>query len=170
MRRFLQVILVFAAIAFMSACGGGSSRRSDQQNGNTGGSGSGDSGGSGTPVPASNSPFWTQWGANPQHSGAVAVAGQGAVHQLADIVYDRFVPAEQLESGGDLLAHYQSPILDGNDVYFMVKSGTYTACSSPTNWVNGEACGPNAWQTMVWNEARDTWVKRFPRSSVDVRQ
>src|SRR5437868_1972789 len=158
MRRFLQVILVFAAIAFMSACGGGSSRRSDQQNGNTGGSGSGDSGGSGPPLPASNSPFWTQWGANPQHSGAVAVAGQGAVHQLADIVYDPFVSAEQRESGGDLLAHYQSPILDGQDVYFTVKSGSYPACSTAGNWRNGEACGPNAWQSMVWNEARDTWV------------
>jgi len=157
MRRFLQSCLVVIAVAAMSACGGGGSHSRDQNNGNSGGS-SGDGTPTGNPLPASNAPFWTQWGANPQHSGAVAIAGQGTAHQLADIVYDRFVPAEQRESGEDLLAHYQSPILDGNDVYFTVKTGSYTACSTPGNWRSGEACGPNAWQTMVWNEARDTWV------------
>ena len=30
-----------------------------------------------TPVP-SDAPFWAQWGANPQHAGMVAVAGQNA--------------------------------------------------------------------------------------------
>src|SRR3954470_7832109 len=154
MKRFLRSCVIVFAVAAMNACGGGSSD-SNQSNGNNG---SGDTGSGGAPLPASNAPFWTQWGANPQHSGAVAVAGQGAVHQLADIVYDQFVAAEQRESGEDLLAHYQSPILDGQDVYFTVKTGTYTACSTPGNWRNGEACGPNAWQTMIWNEARDTWV------------
>src|SRR5437868_12312193 len=138
MKRFLEIFLVFVAVATMSACGGGGGGHSDQQNGNTGGPSSGDGGGSGTPVPASDAPFWTQWGANPQHSGAVAVAGQSAVHQLADIVYDQFVSAEQRESGGDLLAHYQSPLLDGQDVYFTVKSGSYPACSTAGNWRNGE--------------------------------
>src|SRR4051812_36082429 len=154
MKRFLRSCVIVFAVAAMNACGGGSSD-SNQSNGNNGG---GDAGSGGSPLPASNAPFWTQWGANPQHSGAVAMAGQGAVHQLADIVYDQFVAAEQRESGEDLLAHYQSPILDGQDVYFTVKTGSDTACSSPGNWRNGEACGPNAWQTMIWNEARDTWV------------
>ena len=155
MKHFLQICLIVILIAFLNACGGGSSD-SNQSNGNN--NGGGDGGPSGPPLPASNAPFWTQWGANPQHSGAVPVAGQGAIHQLADIVYDPFVLAERRESGGGLIAHYPSPILDGNDVYFTVKTGTYTACSSPTNWTNGETCGPNAWHTMVWNEARDTWV------------
>src|SRR5438270_8360469 len=153
MKRFLPTCLLVLSIVAMNACGGGH-HKSNSNDGNSGG----DTGSSGPPLPASNSPFWTQWGANPQHSGAVAVVGQGAVQQLADIVYDPFVSAEQRESGGDLLAHYPSPILDGNDVYFTVKTGSYTACSSPGNWRNGEACGPNAWQSMVWNEARDTWV------------
>jgi len=103
MKRFLQSCVIVLAVAAMTACGGGGSD-SDQSNGNKG---SGDTGSSGPPLPASNAPFWTQWGANPHHSGAVAVAGQGAVHQLADIVYDQFVAAEQRESGEDLLAHYQ---------------------------------------------------------------
>lgn len=151
MKRSLQICLIAIGVVAMNACGGGSSD-SNQSGGNSGG------GPSAPPLPASNAPFWTQWGANPQHSGAVPVAGQSAARQLADIVYDPFVPNEQRESGGNLLAHYQSPILDGDDVYITVKSGTYTTCSQPANWVNGEACGPNAWQTMVWNEARFTWA------------
>src|SRR3954453_19271517 len=118
MHRFLQLCVIAILLAAMGACGGG---HSSQSNGNNNGGGDDGGGGStGPPLPASNTPFWTQWGANPQHSGAVAIAGQGAIHQLADIVYDQFVPAEQRESGGELLAHYQSPILDGQDVYFTV--------------------------------------------------
>src|SRR5689334_14923196 len=131
----------------MVACGGGSS-----------------SGGGSNPPPtqqppaASNTPFWAQWGANPQHSGVVAVSGQSATRQLADIVYDPFVSKEQAESGEDLLAHYPAPIVDGNDVYILVKTGTYTSCNPVESWRNGAACGPNAWNSMTWNVARYTWV------------
>jgi hypothetical protein len=121
----------------------------------------GPSGGNPPPVtfPApSNTPFWAQWGADSQHSGLVGVSGQASARQLADIVYDSFVPQAQLESGGDLLSHYQAPLIDGNDVYIMVKSGAYTACNPHGNWVNGAPCGPNAWNSMVWNEARYTWI------------
>jgi hypothetical protein len=88
----------------------------------------------------------------------VNAAGQSAAHQLADIVYDPFVPQAQTESGGDLLAHYPASLIDGNDVYMMVKSGSYTACSTPGAWRNGADCGPNAWQSMIWNAARFTWI------------
>jgi BACON domain-containing protein len=110
--------------------------------------------------PPANAPFWAQWGANSQHSGMVSVAGQNAAMQLADIVYDPFVAQEQAESadGGDLTVHYQAPITDGNDVYFMTKTGTYTSCQTPGAWVNGSACGPNTWSTQVWNVARYTWI------------
>jgi hypothetical protein len=110
------------------------------------------------PPAASNTPFWAQWGANPQHSGLVSVAGQSAGHQLADIVYDPFVAKEQVESGEDLLAHYPAPIVDGNDVYILVKTGNYTSCNPAGAWTNGAACGPNAWNTMLWNVARYTWI------------
>jgi Viral BACON domain len=95
-------------------------------------------------TPPANSPFWAQWGANPQHTGMVGGVGQNATSQLADIVYDPFVSQEQSASGGELLAHYPAPITDGNDVYFMIKSGTYT--------------GANSWSTQIWNEARYTWI------------
>src|SRR6202050_96326 len=47
-----------------------------------------------------NAPFCAQWGADPQHAGMVSVAAQGAVNQLANIVYDPFVAQEQAENGG----------------------------------------------------------------------
>ena len=113
------------------------------------------------PAP-SNAALWAQWGANPQHAGMVNVAGQSLTHQLADIVYDPFVPQEQAESlpvfgAADLVAHFQATITDGNDVYMMMKTGQYTPCTPSGDWQNGTACGPNAWQSMVWNEARFTW-------------
>jgi hypothetical protein len=145
-------VLLISAVLCLAACGGGGS----------------DNNGGGTPPPppppatpppaASTAPFWTQWGANPQHSGAVGVAGQNAARQLADITYDPFVPSAQTESGGALLTHYQAPIVNGNDVYMLVKTGNYTSCSPAGAWRNGAACGPNAWNSMVWNEARFTWI------------
>jgi len=93
------------------------------------------------PSPA-NVPFWAQWGANPQHSGMVSVAGQNPEEQLAVIIYDPFVSQEQSASGGDLAVHYQAPITDGNDVYMMTKSGTYNSSD---------------WSTQQWNEVRYTW-------------
>ncbi len=116
-----------------------------------------------TPVP-SNTPFWAQWGANPQHAGMVAVAGQNAVHKLADIVYEPFVNQEKAENAAifgeaELTAHYQAPIVDGNDVYSMVKTGTYNSCSPVGAWfTSNAACGPNTWNTMIWNEARFSWI------------
>jgi hypothetical protein len=112
--------------------------------------------------PPSNTPFWAQWGANSQHNGMVSAQGQNVATQLADIVYDKFAPqeaAENLPSAGEavLVVHYQAPIIDGNDVYMMTKSGTYHSCSPLGDWINGAPCGPNTWNTMIWNETRFTW-------------
>jgi hypothetical protein len=101
------------------------------------------------PPPASNTPFWAQWGFSPQHDGDVPVAAQALNTQLADIVYDPFVTKEQAEFGGDLVAHYPSPLIDGSDFYIEMKTGTYTSCNPPENWVNGDACGPNTWNRMT---------------------
>jgi hypothetical protein len=108
----------------------------------------------------SNLPFWSQWGADQQHAGMVNVVGQGAVNQLANIVYDPFVAQEQAEniSEGDLTVHYQAPITDGNDVYMITKTGTYKSCSPAGAWANGSACGPNVWSSEQWNEMRFSWL------------
>jgi hypothetical protein len=115
----------------------------------------------GDPAP-SNSPTWAQIGANPQHTGNVAVVGQALANQLADIVYEPFVAKEKAEAEplfGEpvLLAHFQAPIVDGSDVYMMTKSGLYTSCNPAGSWLSGAACGPNTWITEIWDEVRFTW-------------
>jgi hypothetical protein len=39
----------------------------------------------------------------------------------------------------------------------VMKSGTYISCNPAGAWRQGQACGPNAWSSMVWNEARFSW-------------
>jgi hypothetical protein len=130
----------------------------------TGCGGGGPSGGmiSSPPPAASNSPFYPQWGATPQHSGAIAIAAQQLTSKLADIVYDPFVTQQQNESDGELLAHYQATLTDGNDFYMESKSGTYPSCNPPGNWTTGALCGPNAWNQLVWNVTRYTWENGQP--------
>jgi hypothetical protein len=132
MNRKLSILLAAFLCAMTAACGGG---------GNMMGGGGG--GGGTTPPAPSNTPFWAQWGANPLHEGMVNVAGQSETAQLAKIVYDPFVTQEQAANGGELVVHYQATLTDGNDVYMMSKSGTYS--------------GPSSWNTMTWNELRYTW-------------
>jgi hypothetical protein len=135
---------VVALIVLLAACGG-SSRTPPSP-----------------PPPASNSPFWAQWGSTAQHSGSVSVAAQGLNKQLADIIYDPFVAQEQAEFSGDLLAHYQATLTDGNDFYMESKSGQYPSCNPVGDWVNGTACGPNAWDKLTWNVTRYTWESGKP--------
>jgi hypothetical protein len=84
---------------------------------------------------------WPQWGQNPQHQGFVGVAGQAISSQLANVIYDPLVPAEQAFTGGELLAHYQVPILDGQDVFMEFKTGDYS----------------NPFNSQVWHEKRLHW-------------
>jgi len=117
--------------------------------------------GAGCPPP-SQSPFWGQWGSNSQHTGMVSVAGQSLTNKHADIVYDPFVTQEKAENAtlfGEavLTVHEQAPITDGNDVYMVMKMGSYTSCNPAGDWTNGTACGPNAWNTMEWCESRFSW-------------
>ncbi|MEA2691973.1 MAG: hypothetical protein QOJ16_1360, partial [Acidobacteriota bacterium] len=94
---------------------------------------------------AASAQEWPQWGQNPQHTGAVSTIGQPARHLLQDIVYDPFVQQEQADplSAPDLLAHFQAPLLDGDNVYMEFKSGTYTSLDH--------------WETQTWNEKRLHW-------------
>src|SRR5215471_21092379 len=85
---------------------------------------------------------WPQWAQNPQHTGFLNVAGQNPNRILADVVYDANVPDEQAQTGGDLLAHYQTPLVDGNDVYMMSKAGSVTLGS---------------FASQTWHENKFTW-------------
>ncbi len=78
---------------------------------------------------------WPQWAQNPQHTGFLDVAGQNLNQNLVNIVYDPLVPAEMAANGGDLLVHYQTPLVDANDVFMESKSGTYsTSTYSTERW------------------------------------
>jgi hypothetical protein len=91
-----------------------------------------------------------------------SVAAQSLNNKLSDIIYDPLVPQEQNEEGGDLVVHYQATLTDGNDFYMEQKSGTYPSCSPAEDWVNGTACGPNAWNQLIWNVTRYTWEDGKP--------
>ena len=74
---------------------------------------------------------WPQWGHDSSHSGSINVVGQSPNRVLADIIYDPFVEQEKASGEivfgeADLFVHYQTPLVDGNDVFMEFKSGTYT--------------------------------------------
>jgi len=92
------------------------------------------------PAAAAGPTDWPQWGQNPQHQGFVDVAGQSLNNVLADLTYDPNVPAEQAASGGDLLAHYQAPLLHQGDMFMEFKSGPFT--------------DPDHWSSQTWSERR----------------
>jgi hypothetical protein len=108
------------------------------------------------PPPSNES--WSQWGANPQHTGFIQVNGQPVQRKLAGFRYDPFVRQETKDFGGlGLPAHFQVPLIEGNDVYMEFKTGKWIPCHPPLAWEFGKHCGPNAWETEIWNEKRLVW-------------
>jgi hypothetical protein len=99
---------------------------------------------------------WPQWGQNPQHSGFIATVGQSPNSKLANITYDPFVAQEQGENGGELLAHYQAPLTDGQDVFMEFIGGKYISCS-PLGSYTPFPCGNDNWFNQVWSEKRLHW-------------
>ena len=103
---------------------------------------------------------WQQWGQNQQHNGFVQTQGQNATSILADMVYDPFTAAEERDTGGELLVHYQVPMLDGQDVFMEFKTGRFIECNPPGsgNPPPGETdCGISAWDSQTWNQRRLHW-------------
>jgi outer membrane protein assembly factor BamB len=102
-------------------------------------------------VSVAHAQSWPQWALNAQHTGQVSVAGQPLNRILASIVYDPLVPAEMAANQGDLLAHYQVPLIDGINVYMEFKSGKYNKNNYST-----ETWGENGFQ---WQNERlvQTW-------------
>jgi hypothetical protein len=99
---------------------------------------------------------WPQWALNPQHTGATPITGQTLHTNAANVVYDPLVPQEMAATGGDLLAHYQAPLVDGNNVYMMNKSGTYSATDNSTqNWGETKYTWTNGALAAQWQFASD---------------
>lgn len=111
---------------------------------------------------------WPQWGRTPEHGASADVAAQPLGAILADFVYDPFVPQATREAGGNLVAHYPVPLLDGPDVYMSSKTGRYVSCDPPGSR-KPFPCGPDAWDQQIWNMQKLRWtdgalrpVWRFP--------
>lgn len=104
---------------------------------------------------------WPQWAQNAQHTGMISVNGQLPSHQLARIIYDPFVAQEQAEQGGELVVHYQAPLVQGNNVYMEFKTGQWIPCNPSGSWYGNidNLCGPNAWNQEIWNEKNLVWNK-----------
>ncbi len=110
-------------------------------------------------------PWWGQWGRGPTHNGNVSVAGQTGSNIQAQIVYDPFVSKEQAGpyAQDGLLVHYQTPLVDGNDVFMECKTGQYsnikdwtvqTWCENKFTWINGQL-------TLQWTHINDWKPVRF---------
>lgn len=110
--------------------------------------------------PSSTCESWQQWGNSASHDNTSCATGQKLETEQADLVYDPFIPDELADAQGDLLVHYQTPLLDGDDVYMMTKAGAYTPCShksgstDPDCFQNSELYRLN---TQVWRERRLHW-------------
>jgi len=94
------------------------------------------------PVATSAQVWWSQWALNPQHTGQVSVAGQPMNSIQASIVYDPLVTDEMSANSGELLAHYQVPLIDSSNVYMEFKSGTYNK---------------NRYANEIWGESAFQW-------------
>jgi len=95
-----------------------------------------------TTANSQSTPFWPQWALDQQHSGQVNVEGQSLDQILAAVTYDALVADEEGQNGGNLLAHFQVPLIDGNDVYMESKDGSYTI---------------NTYSTERWHQNKFTW-------------
>jgi hypothetical protein len=101
---------------------------------------------------------WPQWAQNPQHTGFLTVAGQNLNRNLVNIVYDPLVPDERAANGGDLLVHYQTPLVDGNDVFMESKSGTYSSSTYSTQrWHQNRFQWQSGQLVKIWTFDTD-WV------------
>jgi len=87
-------------------------------------------------------PSWPQWALNPQHTGFLNVVGQNLDQILADVIFDQVAPQEIAASDGDLLVHYQVPLVDGDDVFMESKTGNYNT---------------EHYDTQRWHQNRFQW-------------
>ena len=93
----------------------------------------------------SKPPDWSQWALNSQHTlFDGGVVGQPLNQNAVMLQYDFNIAAEKADpiAAGDLLVHYQVPLVDGNDVYVESKDGTYSN---------------NTYSTQKWHQNKYTW-------------
>lgn len=98
---------------------------------------------------------WTQWSQGASHAGEVCVAGQAPAKILASVQVDPFANAETVLAGGDILVHYQVPLVVDDDVYTLHKLGDYSLpCQQPAD---GSYVPCHFWDTQIWTEEHWRW-------------
>ncbi len=105
------------------------------------------------PIPIAD---WPQWAHTSLHNGSTQALGQSPKTKLAHITYDPFASKEKAEEAGNLLAHFQVPLVDGDSIFLEYKTGKYVSCSPPSSG-KPYPCGPDDWNTEIWNERAFTW-------------
>jgi outer membrane protein assembly factor BamB len=112
--------------------------------------------------PADTCADWHQWGNGAGHGGASCATAQPLARVIADIVVDPFIAQEESDAGGDLLTHYQVPLVDGDHVFVMEKRGIYTACAAVADPMTTNKCyqylDGTRFDSQIWTEARYDWV------------
>ena len=111
---------------------------------------------------------WPQWGLNPEHTLNINVPGQPLNQNAVSLVYDFNVTAEKADpyaGPGNLLVHYQVPLIDGDDVYVESKDGTYSNTTFSTQrWHENKYTWQNGTFVKMWTGDTD-WLA--PGSSSD---
>jgi hypothetical protein len=96
---------------------------------------------------------WQQWGGDPSHTGAACARGASLKHVSASVVYDSLVPQEMADEGGELIVHYQVPLVVGDDVYMEQKGGAYTPCQPNPDPSQPPICAMYRWNSQIWAES-----------------
>src|SRR5215471_8360841 len=112
------------------------------------------------PVNAPADCNWAQWGHDAAHGGTGCAPGQNLNRVLGQVTIDPFVDLEMIDTGGDLLARYQVPLLVNDDVYIEIKSGAYVPCPRDADGnvlPDAPLCGNDARDTLIHNERRLHW-------------
>jgi hypothetical protein len=102
---------------------------------------------------------WHQWGNNPAHTGQSCSTGQPLERVLADVVIDSLVSDELANSDGDLIVHYQTPLIADDSVFVLSKTGVYTPCviePDPTMQCRHPEDLYRA-DTQIWSEVGYAW-------------
>jgi outer membrane protein assembly factor BamB len=142
-------IVAVALAASLAACGGHAARPD---------AGPGSDAGSDAAPETSDCSAWRQWGNNAAHDGASCVHGQPLRGQLSGMAYDPFLSQEVVDARGVLIVHYQTPLIDGDDLYMMAKQGTYTPCKVATDGTPscGEPDELYRLNSQIWSEQHFT--------------
>ncbi len=103
---------------------------------------------------------WRQWGGNAAHTGQSCAAGQPLERVLADVVIDPLAAQEEKDGQGDLVIHFQAPLVAGDAVYVETKGGTYTPCDRKDPKLPPDCFAPDELYRLhseTWSEVRYSW-------------